>query len=97
VGTAVWFLAYSTWTGRHTLYLEDLFVEEAHRGRGLGRQLMEALARAARERGCARMDWSVLDWNEPSMAFYRRLGAEPMSEWTGWRLTGTALQRLAGV
>lgn len=94
-GMALWFLAFSTWTGRPTLYLEDLFVEEACRGSGLGRGLMVGLAREAVGRGCARMDWSVLDWNEPSIAFYQALGAEPLSDWTGWRLSGPVLGRLA--
>jgi GNAT superfamily N-acetyltransferase len=96
VGLALWFLAFSTWTGRPTLYLEDLVVSSPYRGSGMGRALMAALAGEARRRGCARMDWSVLNWNEPSIAFYRRLGAEPMSEWTGWRLSGPALEALAG-
>lgn len=96
VGLALWFLAFSTWTGRPTLYLEDLVVSSSHRGTGMGRQLMTALAGEALRRGCARMDWSVLDWNEPSIGFYRRLGAEPMSSWTGWRLSGPALEALAG-
>jgi GNAT superfamily N-acetyltransferase len=95
VGMAVWFLAFSTWTGRHTLFLEDLFVEADQRGTGLGRQLMVALAAEAVARGCGRMDWSVLNWNEPSIGFYRALGARPMSEWTGWRLDGDGLRRLA--
>jgi GNAT superfamily N-acetyltransferase len=94
VGMAVWFLSYSTWTGRHSLYLEDLFVEPERRARGVGRALMRHLAVRAAELGCARMDWSVLDWNEPAMTFYRSLGARPMDEWTTWRLDGPALDAL---
>lgn len=96
VGMAVWFLSFSTWTGRHSLYLEDLFIEPEWRSLGLGRQLVSRLATRAVELGCARMDWSVLDWNEPAMGFYRRMGARPMDEWTTWRLDGEALARLAG-
>lgn len=96
VGMAIWFLAFSTWTGRPTLYLEDIFVEADQRGRGVGRELMTALAAEAVQRGCARMDWSVLNWNAPSIAFYRRLGARAMTEWTSWRLDGPELARLAG-
>lgn len=86
VGMAVWFLSYSTWTGRPGLYLEDLFVEPDQRSLGVGRALMDALRALAVELGCARMEWSVLDWNEPAIAFYRSLGAEPMDEWTTWRI-----------
>ena len=96
VGMALWFLTFSTWTGRPSLYLEDLIVTSSARGTGLGRALMAALAAEAIRRDCARMDWSVLDWNEPSIEFYRRLGAEPMTEWTSWRLSGPALAELAG-
>ena len=95
IGIAVWFLTFSTWTGRHSLYLEDIFVEPDERARGVGRALVRRLAGRAAERGCARMDWSVLDWNEPAMAFYRSLGARPMDEWTTWRLDGVELARLA--
>lgn len=95
VGMAVWFLAFSTWTGRHTLYLEDLFVEPDARRHGAGRALIRRLASRAIELGCSRMDWSVLDWNEPAMAFYRTLGARPMEEWTTWRVEGRALSLLA--
>lgn len=86
VGMALWFLAFSTWTGRPTLYLEDLFVEPDRRGAGLGAALMAAVAEQATQLGCARMEWSVLDWNEPAIGFYRTLGARPMQEWTTWRL-----------
>lgn len=86
VGMALWFLAYSTWTGRPTLYLEDLFVEPERRRSGLGRELMAALSVEAERRGCARMEWSVLDWNEPAIAFYRSFGGKPLTEWTTWRI-----------
>jgi GNAT superfamily N-acetyltransferase len=95
VGFAVWFHNYSTFLGQHGLYLEDLFVVPEWRGRGVGRALLTHLARVAVDRGCGRMEWSVLDWNEPARGFYERLGAAPMNEWTVYRLTGEALQRLA--
>jgi GNAT superfamily N-acetyltransferase len=95
VGTAIWFLNYSTWTGRPGLYLEDLFVDEGARGGGVGRALLVALAREAVSRGCARMDWAVLDWNEDAMAVYRAIGARPSAGWQPWRLEGEALARLA--
>jgi GNAT superfamily N-acetyltransferase len=95
VGIAVWFLNYSTWTGRPGLYLEDLFVDERARGGGVGRALLTALAREAVARGCARMDWAVLDWNEDAMAVYRAIGARPAAGWQPWRLEGEALARLA--
>ncbi|MGH9256775.1 MAG: GNAT family N-acetyltransferase [Vicinamibacterales bacterium] len=95
VGFAVWFHNYSTFLGRHGLYLEDLFVLPEWRGRGIGRALLIHLARIAVSRGCGRMEWSVLDWNEPALRFYRSLGARPMDEWTVYRLTGDALTRLA--
>lgn len=95
VGIAVWFITYSTWTGRHGVWLEDLYVDEAQRGRGYGKALMSALARVCVERGYGRFEWTVLDWNEPSIAFYRSIGAAPMDEWTTQRLTGDALDRLA--
>ncbi len=94
-GFALFFHNFSTWMGRPGLYLEDLFVRPAARRHGLGRALLRHLARIALERGCARMEWAVLDWNEPAMAFYRSLGATPMDEWTTWRLTGKALEDLA--
>jgi GNAT superfamily N-acetyltransferase len=94
VGTAVWFLSFSTWTGRHSLYLEDLFVEPEHRRSGVGRGLMRRLGARVAELGCARMDWSVLDWNQPAIDFYRSLGARPMDEWTTWRLDGAPLAAL---
>lgn len=95
VGIAIWFLTYSTWTGTHGIWLEDLFVDDAQRGRGYGKALMASLAGVCVERGYARFEWSVLDWNEPSIAFYRSIGAVPMDEWTTQRLTGGELEALA--
>ncbi len=95
VGFALWFLSFSTWEGVHGIYLEDLYVEPAHRGSGLGRALLQALAETAVERGYARVEWSVLDWNAPSIGFYRRMGAVAMEGWTAFRLTGHALQVVA--
>ncbi|HEX6422269.1 MAG TPA: GNAT family N-acetyltransferase [Acidimicrobiales bacterium] len=94
VGMAVWFLNFSTWTGRHGIYLEDLFVQPDARGAGVARALVRALAAEAAARGCARMDWAVLDWNEPAKAFYRRLGARHDAGWEPWRLDGEALAAL---
>jgi GNAT superfamily N-acetyltransferase len=94
VGFAVWFLNFSTWTGRHGIWLEDLYVRPDARRGGHGLALLAELARTAAERGYPRVDWWVLDWNESAHAFYRRLGAESMDEWTVWRLTGDALRRL---
>ena len=95
VGFALFFHNYSTWLGRAGLYLEDLFVRPSHRGKGYGRRLLAHLAGIAHTRGCGRMEWSVLDWNEPAIGFYRSIGAVPMSEWTVQRLTGEALEALA--
>ena len=95
VGFALFFHNYSTWLGRAGLYLEDLFIRADHRGKGYGRRLLAHLAAIARARGCGRMEWSVLDWNEPAIGFYRSLGAVPMSEWTVHRLTGPPLEALA--
>ena len=95
VGFALWFHNYSTFAGRPGLYLEDLFVRPACRGRGYGEALLRYLARVALQRGCARFEWSVLDWNEPALAFYRKLGAVPMDEWTVQRVSGEALEALA--
>ena len=88
VGFALYFLNFSTWEGVHGIYLEDLFVQPEHRGTGLGKALLAALAEIAVARGYARVEWWVLDWNTPSIEFYRRLGAVPMDEWTVFRLTG---------
>ena len=95
VGFAVFFHNFSTWLGRPGLYLEDLFVKPAYRGKGYGRSLLVDLAKIARERGCGRMEWAVLDWNEPAIEFYRKLGAKPMNEWTVFRLTGDGIAKLA--
>jgi GNAT superfamily N-acetyltransferase len=95
VGFALFFHNFSTFLGRRGIYLEDLYVEETSRGRGYGRALLAFLARLAVERGCGRLEWSVLDWNAPSIAFYRSLGANPMDEWTVFRLTGGELASLA--
>jgi GNAT superfamily N-acetyltransferase len=95
VGFAVYFYNFSTWLGRPGLYLEDLFVRPEQRGKGYGRALLVDLARIARDRGCGRMEWAVLDWNEPAIEFYRKLGAKPMDEWTVFRLTRDGIQRLA--
>ena len=94
-GFALFFHSFSTFLGKRGLYLEDLFVRPAFRGVGLGRHLMAALARIAVQRDCGRFEWSVLDWNEPAIAFYRRLGAVGMDEWTVQRLEGDALHALA--
>jgi len=95
VGTAIYFLSYSTWTGRHSLYLEDIFVEPSERGNGHGRALMAALARIAVDQDCGRLEWAVLDWNDSAIGFYRSLGAEAMDEWTTYRVAGPALAALA--
>jgi GNAT superfamily N-acetyltransferase len=92
---ALYFHNYSTFLGRPGIYLEDLYVKEEFRGRGLGRAMLRHLARLALERGCGRLEWAVLDWNEPAINFYKRLGAAPMDEWTVFRVTGEALDRLA--
>jgi GNAT superfamily N-acetyltransferase len=94
-GFAVWFLNYSTWTGTHGIFLEDLFVKPEFRGRGLGSGLLGHLARECVAKGYHRLKWSVLDWNQPSIDFYRSLGAESLDEWTEFRLTGEALAKLA--
>jgi GNAT superfamily N-acetyltransferase len=94
-GFAVFFHNYSTFLARPGIYLEDLFVLPQWRGRGLGRKLLAYVAAAAVERGCGRLEWAVLDWNEPAIRFYRKLGAEAMEEWTLYRLTGHALKELA--
>jgi ribosomal protein S18 acetylase RimI-like enzyme len=94
VGFALWFLNFSTWEGVHGIYLEDLYVSPAHRGSGAGRALLTALARIACERGYARVEWSVLDWNAAAIGFYHSLGAVPMDGWTTYRLAGSALLSL---
>lgn len=95
IGFAVWFYDFSTFTGTPGLYLEDIFVEPEHRGDGIGKQIFRILARRALAEGCTRMNWSVLDWNAPSIAFYRGLGAVGQDEWTVQRLQGAALAALA--
>lgn len=94
-GFALFFHNFSTWTGKPGIWLEDLFVWPELRGQGFGKALLVELARIAVERGCSRFEWSVLDWNEPSIAFYRALGAVPMDEWTTYRVAGDALVNLA--
>ncbi|MFC4944039.1 GNAT family N-acetyltransferase [Pseudonocardia sp. GCM10023141] len=94
VGCALWFLNFSTWRGVHGIYLEDLIVAPQQRGGGLGTALLARLAAICVERGYGRLEWSVLDWNEPSIAFYRSLGAVGLDEWTMFRLDGTALAKL---
>lgn len=94
-GFALWFYNFSTFKGKAGLYLEDLFVEPAMRGRGIGKALLKHLARRCVAEGLARMQWWVLDWNEPSINVYRAMGARPMDEWTVYRVSGAALDRLA--
>ena len=94
-GFAVWFFNYSTWLGRHGLFLEDLYVSDAQRGRGLGRALLQHLAKLAVASGCGRFEWNVLDWNRPAIDFYESFGAGPQSEWVGYRLSGEALSAFA--
>ncbi|MFL6567581.1 MAG: GNAT family N-acetyltransferase [Chthoniobacterales bacterium] len=96
VGFAIYFFNFSTWLGRPGLYLEDLFVRPDVRGKGYGRALLVRLAQIADERGCGRMEWAVLDWNEPAIGFYRKLGAKPMDEWTVFRLEQRGIAQLAG-
>ncbi len=91
VGMAIWFLTFSTWTGRHGIHLEDLYVRPGSRSGGVGRALVAELAAIAERAGYARVEWSVLDWNENAIRFYRSLGAEPLDEWIGYRLSGSAL------
>ena len=95
IGFALFFHTYSTFLGRRSLWLEDLFVEPAHRGRGAGKALLGALARIARDRGCGRFEWAVLDWNTPAIRFYESLGARVLPDWRIARVTGDALARLA--
>ena len=96
VGFALFFHNFSTFLGRAGLYLEDLFVLPEHRGKGYGKAILQRLAAIAVERGCGRMEWWCLDWNQSSIGFYKSLGAEPMSDWTVYRLTGETLRSLAG-
>ncbi|MFD5820222.1 GNAT family N-acetyltransferase [Streptomyces sp. NPDC127038] len=96
VGFSLWFLNFSTWRGVHGIYLEDLYVRPASRGGGHGRALLAELARICVERGYQRLEWSVLNWNRPSIGFYESLGARPQDEWTVYRLTDGALEALGG-
>jgi GNAT superfamily N-acetyltransferase len=95
VGFAVFFHNFSTWLGRPGLYLEDLFVRPEHRGKGYGRALLVDLAKIARDRACGRMEWAVLDWNDPAIEFYKKLGARPLDEWKIFRLTREGIAQLA--
>ncbi|MCZ2859688.1 GNAT family N-acetyltransferase [Blastococcus sp. VKM Ac-2987] len=95
VGMALWFLNFSTWRGTHGVHLEDLYVQPQHRGTGLGRELLRTLAQVCTDRGYSRLEWSVLDWNTPSIDFYRAAGAVPMDGWTVFRLTDDALASFA--
>ena len=95
-GMALWFVSYSTWRGRHGIWLEDLVVSGRHRGRGVGEALLRRLAAECVARGWARVEWSVLDWNAPAIGFYRGLGASALQEWTTWRLDRSALVAAAG-
>ena len=95
VGISIWFLNYSTWLGKPGIYLEDLYIDPAHRGKGFGLALLKDLAKICIERDYERLQWWVLDWNEPSIEFYKSLGAEAMDEWTVYRVSGDALKKLA--
>lgn len=95
IGFAIYFLSYSTWQGQHGLYLEDLYVSNAHRGLGAGKFLLTHLANIAVENNCGRFEWSVLDWNQPAIDFYESLGAKPQGEWIRYRLEGNALASVA--
>ncbi|MEV6867645.1 GNAT family N-acetyltransferase [Streptosporangium subroseum] len=94
-GYALWFVSYSTWRGKHGIYLEDLFVHPDHRGRGHGKELLIELAGICVERDYGRFEWAVLNWNTPAIEFYRSLGAAPLDEWITYRITGSALDKLA--
>ena len=95
-GMALWFLNYSTWQGKHGIYLEDLFVRPEYRGRGYGKALLKHLAGICVKNGYGRLQWWVLDWNTPAIDFYKSIGAEPMDEWTVFRVSGSALKDLSG-
>lgn len=95
VGIAIWHLNYSTWIGKHGIYVEDLFVIPEERGKGHGLALLKELSQICVDRGYERLQWSVLDWNEPSIQFYKSLGAFPLDEWTTFRISGTALTELS--
>ncbi|KAF1051522.1 MAG: putative N-acetyltransferase YjaB [Stenotrophomonas maltophilia] len=95
VGYAVYFYSYSTWLGRNGIYLEDLYITPEERGSGAGRQLLRHIAREALANDCGRLEWSVLDWNEPAIGFYRSIGAAPQDEWVRYRLEGPTLEQFA--
>ncbi len=95
IGFAVYFFNFSTWLGKHGLYLEDLYVSPEHRGVGAGKAILKHLAKIALSKNCGRFEWSVLDWNEPAIQFYNSIGAEPQNEWIGYRLAGKALEEFA--
>lgn len=95
IGMALFFYNYSTFLGKAGIYLEDLYIQPKYRGEGLGKIMLSYLAKLCKERDCGRLEWSCLDWNEPSIAFYKSLGAVPMDEWTVYRLTGDSLEKLA--
>ena len=95
IGFAVFYPTYSTFLAQRGVFLEDIYVKPSARGQGAGLSLLRSVAAAARERGCGRVDWEVLDWNQPAIKFYQKLGANPMDGWTKYRLTGDALERLA--
>ena len=94
IGHAIFFMNYSTWLGKYGIFLEELYITPDRRGNGAGKALLKRVAEIAVERGCGRFEWNVLDWNEPAIKFYESLGAEPLSEWVGYRLTGPALDAL---
>lgn len=95
VGYAIYFYSYSTWLGRKGMYLEDLYISPSHRGSGAGKKLLRHLARTACDNGCGRLEWSVLDWNEPAIQFYQSLGASPQDEWVRYRMAGDTLTTFA--
>jgi len=95
IGFAVWYINYSTWRGQHGIYLEDLYVKPERRGQGVGKALLKTLATRCVDRGYARLEWWVLDWNEPAIEFYKSVGARPMSDWTVYRLDGDRLEQFA--
>jgi GNAT superfamily N-acetyltransferase len=95
-GFALYFFTFSTFLGKPSLYLEDLFVKPVYRGKGVGLSLLKELAKIAIEKDCGRMEWSVLDWNEPAISFYKTLGAKPLSDWIVYRMEGMDLKRLSG-
>ncbi|WP_028534718.1 GNAT family N-acetyltransferase [Paludibacterium yongneupense] len=95
IGYAVYFYSYSTWLGRNGIYLEDLYITPQHRNGGAGKKLLRHIAQQACARGCGRLEWSVLDWNEPAIQFYRSIGSQPQDEWVRYRMDGETLQRFA--